>query len=124
MKRLILAGFILVIVVAIYLFSLFYITSSCNKASLLLENSTKAYKTNHTASNETQKLQNYWDKREKTLSIFVNHDQIDEIEKAISLLNIYSQDRNNILFFEYSDNVKILLHQILEDTKLTMHSIF
>ncbi len=124
MKRLIPASIIFLIVIATYLTSLYYITDSCDKAQTLLDNSVKAYVQNKTAETEAKKMRDFWDKREKTLSVFVNHDRIDDIEKAISSLSVYAKYPNNELFYEYADTVKILLHQIMEDTKITTHSIF
>ena len=49
---------------------------------------------------------------------------IDEIELAISTLTVYAKEKDNILFYEYADTIEILLHQIVEETKITTHSIF
>ncbi len=124
MKRLIPASIIFVLVIVTYLTSLYYITDSCDKAKNLLENSVQTYARQKTAEKEAKKMEDYWNKKEKVLSVFVNHDRIDDIEKAISLLNVYAKSPDNELFYEYADTVKILLHQIMEDTKITMHSIF
>ena len=124
MKRLIIAGVLFVSVIAIYLISVFYITNSCDKARQLLNNSVSVYTEKATAVSEAKKLEDYWDKKEKILSVFVNHERIDDIEQAISLLNVYAKSEKDPLFYEYADTVKILIHQILEDTKITIHSIF
>lgn len=124
MKRLIPASIIFVLVIVTYLTSLYYITDSCDKAKSLLENSVQTYTRQKTAEKEAKKMEDYWNKKEKVLSVFVNHDRIDDIEKAISLLNVYAKSPDNELFYEYADTVEILLHQIMEDTKITMHSIF
>ena len=124
MKRLIIAAVLFAVVIATYLSSLYYITDSCRTAQNLLENSISVYKREKTAKQEAKKLEEYWDKKEKTLSVFVNHERIDDIEKAISLLNVYAKSKDNELFYEYADNVKVLIHQIMEDTKVSMHSIF
>ncbi len=124
MKRLYIAGALLILVIITYIVSLNYIKASYNEANNLLDTSVNAYKQQKTAEKETEELNNLWEKKEKILSAFVNHDRIDDIEKAISLLNLYSKSPNNQLFYEYADTVKILLHQIMEDTKITAHSIF
>jgi gamma-glutamyl phosphate reductase len=124
MKRLIIASVLFILVVAIYLSSYIYITNSCDTAYSLLEKSIKTYDKYSTAQADTKVLEDYWNKKEKFLSVFVNHNRIDDIEEAISLLNVYSTKENNEIFYEYADTVKMLLHQILEDTKITMHSIF
>lgn len=124
MKRLIIAGLLLVLVIATYLTSLFYITDSCDNAKNMVEKTIQVYSENKTAENNAKLLEKFWNKREPLLSVFVNHDRIDDIETAISLLNVYAKIPENELFYEYADNVKILIHQIMEDTKFTMHSIF
>lgn len=124
MKRLIIAGVLFILVITVYISSVIYITNSCDKAYELLDKSISSYNKNDTAKSEAKELRDYWDKKEKLLSVFVNHDRIDDIEKAISLLNVYAKKEKDPLFYEHADTVKILLHQIIEDTKITMHSIF
>lgn len=124
MKRLIPAAILFVLVIVAYITSLLYITNSCDKTKALLDVSVTAYKENKTAKKEAKEIENFWNKKEPLLSVFVNHDRIDDIETAISLLNVYAKMPDNDLFYEYADNVKILIHQIMEDTKFTMHSIF
>jgi len=124
MKRLIPASIIFALVIVTYFLSLNYITKSCNKTNKLIDKSVSAYDNNHTAENEAQEIKKFWQKEEKILSFFVNHDHIDQIEQAISTLNVYAAQKDNILFYEYADTIKILLHQIVEETKITTHSIF
>lgn len=124
MKRLIPASIIFVLVILSYVLSLNYITNRCNRTNELLEESVAVYKENETAVKEAEKIEKYWQKEEKYLSFFINHDHIDEIEQAISTLNVYAKEKNNILFYEYADTIKVLLHQIMEETKITIHSIF
>ena len=124
MKRLIIAAVLFILVIATYLTSLFYITDSCNTASNMVENALLVYSEKETAEKNAGELETFWNKKEPLLSVFVNHDRIDDIETAISLMNVYAKIPKNDLFYEYADNVKVLIHQIMEDTKFTMHSIF
>lgn len=124
MKRLVPAAILFVLVITAYITSLLFITNSCDKTKELLETTITAYNTNKTAKKEAKAVEKYWSKKEPLLSVFVNHDRIDDIETAISSLNVYAKMPDNDLFYEYADNVKILIHQIMEDTKFTMHSIF
>lgn len=124
MKRLIPAGIIFALVVLTYFLSTEYITKSCENTNELLQKSVEAYKENQNAEKETEKIKKFWQKEEKILSFFVNHEHIDEIELAISTLTVYAKEKDNILFYEYADTIEILLHQIVEETKITTHSIF
>ena len=124
MKRLIIAAILFVLVIATYLTSLFYITDSCDTARNMVKNAVQVYSEKETAEKNARELETFWNKKEPLLSVFVNHDRIDDIETAISLMNVYAKIPKNELFYEYADTVKVLIHQIMEDTKFTMHSIF
>ena len=109
MKRLIVAAILFVVVIATYLTSLFYITDSCDKAKSMVENSISVYTKNQTAKKEARNLENYWNKKEPLLSVFVNHDRIDDIETAISLMNVYAKipknERDTIPVISDGENV-------------------
>lgn len=124
MKRLIPASIIFVLVILTYLLSLKYITNSCKSTNELLDKAVAVYKEENKAEIETKEIKEFWQKEEKILSFFVNHDHIDQIEQAISTLNVYAKEKDNILFYEYADTIKVLLHQIVEETRITTHSIF
>lgn len=124
MKRLIPASILLILVIVSYIISLNYVTKICEETSRLIDQTVISYKQNNTAEKESEKIREYWDKKEKILSLFVNHSHIDDIEEAISTLNVYAKLTENDQFFEYADKVNILLHQLTEDSKVTVHSIF
>lgn len=124
MKRLIAAGILFVLVLAAYLTGHFYIKNTCDTAKELLNECINAYETQNEAGSKAEKLKNYWTEKEKPLSFFANHSEIDEIELAISTLEIYSVTDSKELFSEYSGTVKTLLHQLVEDSVPNIHSIF
>lgn len=124
MKRLIAAGCLLVIVVSVYLIGYFYINDACDTANKYLDTCVDVYKADKDATDEAERLKEYWDKAETILSLFANHSTIDEIERAIGSLKTYSRTTGNEIFYEYSGTVKTLLHQLMEDTVPSVHSIF
>ena len=73
---------------------------------------------------KANEFKKFWDKKEKTLSIFVNHQMIDEIEIAVAELSYHSNFKNNEMFYDSAIKIKTILHQILEDTKISAHSLF
>ncbi len=124
MKRLIAAVILLTLVISAYIYGYLYINNACNTAKKYLNDCVSVYTDNNDATVKAEKLEKYWSKKENGLSIFANHSEIDEIELAINSLKIYSNTKNNKIFYEYSGTVKTLIHQLLEDTKPTIHSIF
>lgn len=124
MKRLIPASILFVLVIATYISSLIYITKTCDTTINMLEDTVKTYKEEKTAEDNAKKLKKFWEKKEKILSLFINHNHIDEVEQAISSLTVYAKEKGNVIFYEYADKTKVLLHQIIEDTKISTHSIF
>ncbi len=124
MKRSIAAIVLLVFIIFAYIFNYTYINKTCDKANEKLQNCIEVYKSGSDATKEARELERFWSEKEPFLSVFANHTMIDEIELAISSLTIYTDTKNNAIFYEYSGTVKTLLHQMLEDTRPSMHSIF
>lgn len=124
MKRLIAAGILFVFVIGSYIWGYVFIKDACNIANKYLEECINVYDSESNAEKEAKKLEKYWSKKEKGLSFFANHSDIDEIELAISSLKTYSKTSEKEIFLEYSGTVKTLLHQLMEDTTPNAHSIF
>lgn len=124
MRRLIAAAVLFIIVIGSYIGSYFYIDKTCEKTNKLLEECISAYDNQADPSSAAKKLEDFWSKKEKSLSFIVNHTKIDDIEAEIGSLIIYSNTDQNELFYEHSETVKTLLHQLMEDTVPSIHSIF
>lgn len=123
MKRLIAAGILLAFVAISYFSAKTYITHTCDGAKELLKDCIEAYDSGEGAEKQAKKLNDYWSHHEHPLSVFANHERIDEIELAISTLAVYSSTSEKEIFHEYSGTVETLLHQLLEDTLPSAHSI-
>lgn len=123
MKRLIAAGILLAAVIAAYVSSFMYITKTCDETKEIILRCEKAYNEGE-AYKYAEELNNLWDEKEKALSFFMNHDRIDDIELEISSLLLYSKTKEEILFYEHIETLKMLLHQVKEDTRISVHSIF
>lgn len=123
MKRLIAAGILLAAVITAYISSLVYITKTCDQAKEIIIRCEEAYNDGK-AQEAAEELSGLWDKKEKVLSFFVNHSRIDDIELEISSLLLYSKTEDEILFYEHIEALKMMIHQIKEDTRISFHSIF
>lgn len=123
MKRLIVALILSVFIVVSLIFSIFYVKAVCKETKEMLNECISAYDNNHKSYEKADTLSKYWEKQEKFLSIFVNHESLDEVESAIKSLKDYSDTDDNEIFYEYSGSVEMLIHQLLEDTLPGIHSI-
>lgn len=123
MKRLIPATIIFVSIIVAYILSFLYINNICKQANKYIEKCEAEYSDTGTAENTTKKLSEFWDKKEGILSVFINHDRIDGIELEISALKLYAKAEKQILFYEHIETLKMLLHQVKEDTGISVHSI-
>ena len=124
MKRLIAAGILAVFVITAYIVSYSYIDKTCQKTNKMLNECITAYQENKNSKEKAENLKDFWKKREKGLSLFSNHQSIDDIELAIELLTVYSTSSQKELFFECSGKVETLIHQLKEDAVPGTHSIF
>ncbi len=123
MRRLIAAAILIVLIISIYLTGYLYINVTCEETKRLVLNCVTAYEKNENIEFHAKKLEKYWSGKEKMLSVFTNHGVIDEIELAIESLGVHSKYPDNEMFYEYSSTLKMLLHQLLEDTTPSAHSI-
>ena len=124
MKRLISAGILFAFVVAAYVSSFIYIKKTCNETIELVILCEENYKDGKNAYETAEKIDEIWVDKEQTLSFFVNHDRIDEVELELSSLLLYSRTDNEILFYEHIETLKMLLFQIKEDSMINAHAIF
>ena len=124
MKRLLAAGILSIFIAVSLTFSIFYVKSVCKETKTLLNECIDTYDDNHKTYKKAEALSKYWEKQEKILSVFVNHESLDEVEAAIRSLQDYSDTDDNEIFYEYCGSVEMLIHQLLEDTLPGIHSIF
>lgn len=123
MTRLLAAFFLSAFIITSVFFSVFYVKSVCKETRNMLNECIDAYDKNDKAYKKADALSKYWESKEKILSIFVNHQNLDEVESAIKSLKDYSDTDDNEIFYEYSGSVEMLIHQLLEDTLPGVHSI-
>ena len=123
MKRLIAAAVLIAFVIGIYITGYIFVDKTCNTAKTLLSDCVVAYKEQENIEQTITELKGFWGRKESLLSVFINHGSIDEIELSIESLLAQSKYKENPMFYEISSNLKILLHQIMEDTAIGMHSI-
>lgn len=124
MKRLIPAAILLIAVIVSYVLSFRYVTVTCDKAEKLVLQCEEEYKNGGDACAVAKELIDMWDEKEKILSFFVNHDRIDEIELELSSLSVFCKSDGDVLFYDHIESLKMLLHQVKEDTRISTHSIF
>ena len=65
-----------------------------------------------------------WEKRETLLSPFINHEKIDEIGLEITSLAANIRAENYPVLLRDAETILALLHQMEEDEKINIHSIF
>lgn len=124
MKRLIPAGILFLTVILAYFFSMNYVTETCERTNELIKICENEYAESGNAEESAAALNEYWSGKEDGLSFFVNHDRIDNIELEISSLMLLSKKESEVMFYEHIENLKMLLHQVKEDTRINIHSIF
>ncbi len=65
-----------------------------------------------------------WERKEMLLSPFINHEKIDEISLEIISLAANIKSENYPVLLRDAETILMLLHQLEEDEKINIHSIF
>ncbi len=125
MKRVIAAIVLILAVAGFCVFNVVYIENSYNDLKSDIDGIKESYSSEsvEAAQKKAAEFEEKWVKKEDNLSVFVNHDIIDELGVSISKLPIYAP-LNEELFLAECKEIEIGLLHMLNDTKINMHSLF
>lgn len=126
MKRLITAVALIVIITALCIGVNFLVSHEVNSVRTMV-NQCKDYmikKDSAQAQKIADALVLEWERRETLLSPFINHEKIDEISLEITSLAANIKAENYPVLLRDTETILTLLHQLEEDEKINIHSIF
>ena len=124
MKRLSAAVLMGLFIISYLWFGHTYIKKTLNKGEKMLQECVTAYEKQEDANRKVNQLKDYWKGKEGSLSVFANHDVIDQAEAAITALPSLSNGEKNPVFYETVENVRDAFYRIWEDNSLNMHTFF
>ncbi len=125
MKRLISASVLLVIIVSLCALNALIVKSAYDELSQKLEVCITEYSADNIAKafESATDLENDWKKREEILSIFVDHDIIDDLGVSISRLPSLADKKSNTFLAE-CNAVKVALTHMIKDISINAHTLF
>ena len=126
MKRLITAVALIDIITALCIGVNFLVSHEVNSVRTMV-NQCKDYmikKDSAQAQKIADALVLEWERRETLLSPFINHEKIDEISLEITSLAANIKAENYPVLLRDTETILTLLHQLEEDEKINIHSIF
>lgn len=125
MKRLISASVLLVIIVSLCVLNALTVKSAYDELLQKLELCIAEYNTDNVerAFESATDLENDWKKREEILSIFVDHDIIDDLGVSISRLPSLANKKSDTFLAE-CNAVKVALTHMIKDISVNTHTLF
>ena len=126
MKRLVTAIALIVVMTALCIGVNFLVSHEVNSVRTMV-NQCKDYmikKDSAQAQKIADALVLEWERRETLLSPFINHEKIDEISLEITSLAANIKAENYPVLLRDTETILTLLHQLEEDEKINIHSIF
>ena len=126
MKRLVTAIALIVVMTALCIGVNFLVSHEVNSVRTMV-NQCKDYmikKDSAQAQKIADALVLEWERRETLLSPFINHEKIDEISLEITSLAANIKAENYPVLLRDAETILTLLHQLEEDEKINIHSIF
>lgn len=117
MKRLIPAGIILIFLIAICVFSHTYTDKICEQAIKDVEN---YYNKNISADT----LQDTWNEHKEKMSVFVNHEFLDEMSIYVGQLSAFENKQDSPETALIYKNIETFLSLIKEEQKFAIHSFY
>ncbi len=117
MKRLIPAGIIFVLVIAICITAHKFIDQSCEKTIVDIER----FYNEEISGKELEKI---WKDRKEEMSLFVNHEFLDEMSLYIGQLTLSSEEDNIPELDMTYKNINTTLSLIKAEQTLALHSFY
>jgi hypothetical protein len=96
-----------------------YVISDVEYATNLLENNNF-----NGANNHISELENTWENMKKIWSIFIAHDEIDDIETALVNFKTYTKSQNKEEALVYSEQLKQNLNHISKKQEIRFENVF
>ncbi len=125
MKRLISAAILLVVIILLCTINAVTVKSAHTALLEGLEVCVESYGKNDTegAYQSAAALESDWEKREEILSIFVDHDIIDDLGISISRLPALAKEDSDTFLAE-CNAVRITLTHMIKDISVNAHTLF
>jgi len=127
MKRLHIAVCLMVLILATCITENIAISHYYNKLDVMLKDASKLCLNNEfeDAEKKTIDLENYWDNSaENVLSLFVNHNVVDQIGYSIAKLEPSIISKGSLEFITECKTASTFLKHLKEDEEISLTSIF
>lgn len=121
MKRLIIAGVILLCIAGLNALAMVTVNKSTEKALKMVKNVETAVADNRPA--QAKRLRDFWQDTSEKLSVFVNHNDVDEIGRITEKMIVAAETNNESDLKCFAGEIKYILENINEEEKLTVFSI-
>ena len=124
MKRLLVAIFFTVILVALCVTGHISIKTKMDsfKSTIdTIENSNDSF---DNISNRANELERDFYSSETLLALFINHGKIDDLKLSITEIRAYADKKDSTLVYSSCAEAKILISDIIDDQRFSMHSLF
>ncbi len=121
MKRLIIAGVILLCIAGLNALAMVTVNESTEKALKMVKNVETATADNR--PEQAKRLKDFWQDTSEKLSVFVNHNDVDEIGRITEKMIVAAETNNESDLKCFAGEIKYILENINEEEKLTVFSI-
>ena len=75
-------------------------------------------------SNRARNLEKEFYSSETLLALFINHGKIDELKLSITEIRTFAEKKDSTLVYSSCAESKLLISDIIDDQRFSMHSLF
>lgn len=121
MRRLIAAAIIVFAIVGVTLWGNMIITENC----AIVEEKIKEIQSTSVEEESKKSLEfyNFWESKRELLSVFVNHNQVDEIGKIAAQMVSAEESKNQTDMFEAANEILYIMRGIKENEQFSLFAI-
>lgn len=121
MRRLIAAAIIVFAIAGVTLWGNMIITENC----AIVEEKIKEIQSTSVEEESKKSLEfyNFWESKRELLSVFVNHNQVDEIGKIAAQMVSAEESKNQTDMFEAANEILYIMRGIKENEQFSLFAI-
>ncbi len=126
MKRLIAAAVVVVCLIVLCTVGIMSVEAACKQMEKDINNCVSHIKSDDfkSAMGDSQTIEREWEGKRGIMSVFINHQTIEEIDSSVTQLSSFANKDNKAHFLAECELIKLYLTEMREYCSVSLHTLF
>ncbi len=126
MKRLIAASVVIICLIALCTVGIVSVENACKELESDINNCVTHIKSDdfESAFKDSQTIEKEWEAKRGFLSVFINHQTIEEIDSSVTQLSSFANTDNKAHYLAECELIKLYITEMREYCSVSLHTLF